>query len=278
MVSKGFYLRLQQDAEKFVVQAGKILAEYQKKVATVIQKDIADIATNADFASEQLLIKLIQHKYPNHSIYSEEVGELQHKSQFRWIIDPLDGTKEYAKGWTEYNCLVAVEHNHVLVAGVALRAGINELYVSSLGSGAYLNQVKIHVSKTSELKLGMIGFRIPANNNSTLLKRRSLQLLNHLNEASYRIRPGWDDARQCMLVARGIIDAHLVLNNAVRWYDVAPTVLLISEAGGKVTDWNGKPIQSGDLSQGLLVSNGVLHEQLLVQIKKVFGKKEINLL
>ena|SRR3989344_2272371 len=272
-----FYKQLRHDAEKFVIQAVQLLNQYQKKVKTVKQKDIADIATNADLASEQLIIKLIRQKYPDHAIYSEEAGESVDKSEFRWIIDPLDGTKEYTKGLVEYNCLVAVEHNKRLVAGAAFRNGTNELYTSTLGYGAFLNGQQIHVSKTSDVNKSFIGFHIPASDNSVAMINQSFRLLQTLNKACYRVRPGWDDTYLMSMVARGIIDAHLVLNNKIKWCDVAPAVLLVLEAGGSVTDWNGNPIQSGDLSHGLLVSNSVLPAYLLSQIKQVFGKGSISL-
>lgn len=111
------YLRIAKDAGSFTRKAGKLLAQHQSKAKIRGYKDIADIVTTADLASEKLLVSLIRAKYPGHSIDSEEMGVESKHSPYTWIIDPLDGTKEYARGITVYNCLIAVTKNDALVAG-----------------------------------------------------------------------------------------------------------------------------------------------------------------
>lgn len=259
-----FYLQLQKDCENIATQASKLLGTHQNNFTVVQMKDQVDLATSADIDSEKLIISFIRQKYPTHAILSEEAGNMDGSSQYQWIIDPLDGTKEYARGLKSYNVLIAVEYQQTVVAGGIYTNGPNELYSSSKGNGAYLDGKSIHVSSTANLQTSLIGFHLPVGTAPQSGIERSLRILGKLILDTYRVRPGWYDANILGWVARGAIDAHIIPPDAKnKWDDDAPGILLVTEAGGQVTDWKGNALKNHDLSGGLLASNGYLHKDLV---------------
>lgn len=262
-------LEFQKDCETIVRETGRLLSSYENKFKVVQLKDAIDVATTADIEAEKLAISYIQSKYPNHRIHSEEAGDLKGESEFVWYIDPLDGTKEYVRGVREYNSIVAVEEKDSLIAGAIMRNGINELYACSKGNGSYKNGVPVHVSHTNDMSTAFVGMHFPINSSVKDCVEKSLHIAEHLIYKSYRIRPGWDEAKLLGYVAQGTIDAHVMpscIKNA--WHDIASGLLLVMEAGGKVTDWNGNTIKNHDLSHGILASNGMLHKELLELINR----------
>lgn len=270
-MSASYYRQLREDAEFIVNRACKLLSRYQKKATVVVQKDIGDMATTADYAAEKLIREFIQKKYPYHSIIGEEKGLTKKQSEYLWIIDPLDGTKEYARGLSEYNCLVAVEHKGTLVVGVLQRNGTNEVYSAEAQRGAWRNKKQLHVSDQSDLSRSYVGYHlpIPTATASHHDVERHFDMLKTLTFACYRVRPGWDDARQLAWIAQGILDAHIIpveLKN--EWHDLAPGILLVQEAGGVVTHLDGSPLQAYERQKGFIASNGHIHDQLLSFIRK----------
>lgn len=270
-MSATFYKQLQKDAEYLAVSAGKLLDRAQKGATIVVQKDIGDFALTADLASEKLIRTYIQKKYPDHSVIGEEGGLTDKHSEYLWIIDPLDGTKEYARGIPEYNCLIVVEHKGKLIVGVIRRNGFNETYTCVAGGGAWGNKKPIHVSKQSDLSRAYIGYHLPVPTSSTSRRdvERHFDILKELTFSCYRLRPSWDDAKSMAWVAQGMLDAHIIpaeLKN--EWHDVASGILLVQEAGGEVTHLDGSPVISHDMSKGFLASNGRTHDKLLAIIRK----------
>lgn len=268
--TSALYSSLLSEAIVAAERASKLLERYQSRARIVVQKDIADFATDADVAAEKLIREYIQQKHPDHSIYGEEGGQTG-SGEFLWVIDPLDGTKEYVRGLKEYNCLIAIEHNGKLVVGVVKRVGIKELYSTVISQGARKDGKEIHVSDIADLNKAHIGYHLPVG--SPRFKRkhvaRHFQLLERLTFDCYRLRPGWDDAKALGYVASGITDATIIpaeLPNG--WHDLAAGILLVQEAGGKVTHLDGSPLIPHDMSKGFLASNGRIHDQLLAIIRK----------
>ncbi len=261
-------LELQKDCEYIVVEAGKLLFASQDKFQTIEMKDEVDLATTADIEVEKLVINFIRSKYPSHAIFSEEAGNIKTESDYLWIIDPLDGTKDFVRGAREYNCLVAVEKKGALTAGAVQRNGINELYAASRGNGAYENGKRIKVSENTRLAVSSIGFHLPIRTSPKKCIDTCMKITKDLILKSYRIRPGWDDAKLLAYVANGVLDGNVMpscLKN--EWFDLAPALLLVEEAGGKITDWRGSPLQNHDISNGIVASNGKLHDQLLALLQ-----------
>lgn len=268
MDNQDLYKQIRNDTEYLASEAGKILADTQDKFKVVKMKDAVDLATSADLASEKFIIDFIKNKYPDHSIYSEEAGIINPNHDFLWIIDPLDGTKEYVKGLEEYNCLIGVEYKNELVVGSVRRNGVNELYSGAQGLGSYLNHKQIHVSNQSDLANSFIGFHMPTRSQTEAQINTELRLLHNLINKTYRIRPAWDDAKSIVWVARGILDGHII-GKLKGWFDVAAALAILKEAGGTVTDWRGNDIKNQDISHGLVVSNSVIHKNLLNEVNNI---------
>jgi len=262
-----FYIQLQEDAVRYAEKAVALLKSYEKTFIVTKQKEEFDFATNADNESEELIREEIHKKYPSHGVLGEEYGEQPGSSEYMWVIDPLDGTKDYARGAGEYGCLIAVEHKGELICGVARKIGHNELYTTTKGNGSFCDAKKIHVSTTDNLFQSYIGFHIPPRQQGIPVVEKGTDILKNTVLNCYRIRPGWHDAFLLAFVAKGVFDG-CISPLPLLWWDVAPGILLVEEAGGKVTDLEGKPIKNRDLSQGLVASNGKLHEQLLEIVKK----------
>lgn len=261
-----YYFQLRRDAERWVKSAVRIIEEQSEHLERHM-KDEVDLATNADVASENFLIGQITAAYPRHRIFSEESGEIgngqNEDSEYTWTIDPLDGTKEFARGGREYNCLVSVERKHIIVAGVIYRHGINELYAASYGSGTELNGTRIHVSDGTDMSTSLAGFHMPKGKNPEESIDRGMAVLRRLIGQTYRVRPGWDDAHHNAWVAEGLLDANIICPDVNKWHDIAASLLCVTEAGGRVTDWDGKPIRDRSVANGVVVSNGKLHQKLL---------------
>lgn len=268
-----FYNQLQNQAEQIASEAVKILARHEHDFTIAAQKDEVDIATNADLEVEQFIRTEVKKHYPDHGFLGEEFGEENVTNTYVWIIDPLDNTKEYVRGIGEYNCLIAVEEKGVLVAGVTHRMGHEVRYAASRGNGAFCDGKKIHVSSTATLAPAFIGSNCTNRKSHTPKQVHSyLSLFESLINSVYRLRFASDDAKSLGLVAQGAYDGFISLPHTDKWVDIASGILLVEEAGGKVTNWNGEPIKHHDLSNGLLATNGMVHEQVLTILKKeVYG-------
>ena len=269
-VAKKDFSLYQKKAEKLARQAGEILQEYREEAVIRKQKgDALDITTDADLASERFLTKEFHKLFPDHNIFAEEHGDELRRSDFTWIIDPLDGTKEYTRGLPLYSVLIALEYKREVVVGVVFRPSTDELFSASKGRGALLNGKKIFVSKESELKNSFIWTHLPTYKTS---KKDSIfiwDVMGKLRTEVYRIRANWEDATTlCWLAQGGLEGFVLTLPQVNEWWDVAPGLLMIEEAGGKVTDMYGEKIKNRDLSKGIIASNGKIHQELLKYFKQ----------
>ena len=264
-----FYLKLQHQAERIVEDSVKILIAHEHSFTVATQKDTVDVATNADTEVEQYIKSEVHKLYPDHGFLGEEFGEEHADREYVWIIDPLDNTKEYVRGIGEYNCLLAIEHTKKLVVGITRRMGHNVRYACSLGNGSFCDDKPIHISSTQTIATSFIGTNIPnSKSHSPEVTHQYMSLIEKMIHSSYRLRPSFDDARTLGWVAQGGLDGCILIPNSGKWVDVASGLLLIEEAGGKVTDWQGNPIRDRNVSKGILTSNGILHEQLVQMTNK----------
>jgi myo-inositol-1(or 4)-monophosphatase len=257
------YKQFETDAGMIAERAMEILVSMQGKETIAVQKDEGDASTSADIAAEKCIVDFIKKKYPTHCIYSEEMVEINGTEPFRWVIDPLDQTKEYMRGVSIYNCLVAIEEDCEVVAGITLHHGVNELYKGSKGNGATLNDKAIHVSDQSNFSLGFIGFNLPHRKLEKSEVEKDLQILSSLISTVYRVRPSSDQSKSMGYVARGVLDGNIAPPHVYKWHDVASSVILVKEAGGMITDWFGNSLTEKTSANGIVASNGKIHDQLL---------------
>ncbi len=212
----------------------------------VKSKRANDFVTEIDRAAETAIIEVVQKAYPDHAILAEESGLIQsEKQEYRWIIDPLDGTTNFIHGFPQYCVSIGVEHRGKLAHGVVYDPARNELFTASQGRGAFLNDRRIRVSKCQKLQDGLIGTGFPFKE----LARADLYLkqLRNLMQNSSGVRRAGAAALDLAYVACGRLDGFWELGLSP--WDMAAGALLIQEAGGLVGDLDGDQgfMESGDV-------------------------------
>ena len=249
---------------------GRILMESfaDLEAKHVQRKQEFDFVTQVDHHSEAAIVKLIQDRYPTHSILAEESGGIEETQNYLWIIDPLDGTKNYIHGFPIFAVSIALRFKNELQVGVIFDPVRDELFHAEKGGGAFLNDDPIKVSRTIEFAECLLATGFPFR-----AKHLTEPYLETFKELFYKIsdfRRAGAAAIDLAYVACGRLDGfwELMLNP----WDIAAGVLLIEEAGGKVSDlWDGNTY----LEKGHIVaSNGLIHEQI-TEITKVSKFKNL---
>lgn len=218
-------------AERLAKGAGRILLTYKGKYKIVKQKDIQDIATNADLASEKFLIDTILKRYPNHGIISEEQGEINPKAEFRWIIDPLDGTKEFVRDIPQWNVSIALQHRQKTIVSAIYRPYENVLYSSALRFGSFRNNKQIKVSNINKLEEAFVYCYIPSFKRNQDKYDWAFEKLNLIGKKVYRLRSLSDENTALCWLAQGGCEAYVNLSNPPKDHDILPGLLVAKEAG-----------------------------------------------
>lgn len=235
-------------------QAAIILMERFGNIRRIVRKQAAykDLVTDVDLQVEGEIITIIRDSYPEHSILSEEKGQINNASEFRWIIDPLDGTHNYARKMPMFGVSVALEHSGQGVIGVIILPYFNEVYVAEKGKGAYLNDEPLSVSDSVLDEALMI-----YDTKLRVDKEPMIRNLDALVHEVFIIRmfgcATWD---LCM-IAKG--QADLAVDFTGKPWDLAAGALIVEEAGGKVTDMRGNAWNPH--MEGYVASNGKVHEK-----------------
>jgi myo-inositol-1(or 4)-monophosphatase len=217
--------------EEMTRVAGKILLDYQNKFKVVNQKDIQDIATSADIASEEYIIKSVLDKYPTQGVLSEEKGSINSESEFIWIIDPLDGTKEYVRGIPQWNCSIALQYKNETVVACVYRPYENVMYSAGKDLGSFKNGEKIHVSDTKNLENSFVYCYIPSYKRNQDKYDEGFANLNKIGKKAYRLRALADENTALCWLASGGCEAYLNLSNPPKDHDILPGLLIAKEAG-----------------------------------------------
>ncbi len=236
-------------------QAGKIALQYfQTDAFDVETKSDLSPVTIADKKAEERIISIINRHFPNHAIIGEESGEHAGTSGTKWIIDPIDGTKSFVQGVPLYGLMIGVEVDGEIVAGVVNMPGLDEMYYASLGNGCFWNGRKAHVSMVKDLSDAVIVVR----------DERRLRQLPDVHERYHdlcertKFQRTWGDCYGHLLVATGRAEA--CLDPEMNLWDNAPLKIILEEAGGLFTDWQGNRTIYG---KSAVTSNGILHSQLV---------------
>ncbi|MBT3303808.1 inositol monophosphatase [Candidatus Woesearchaeota archaeon] len=238
--------------------AGRITSKYFKKELTISHKEKKEIVTNVDKESEKKIIHIIQKSFPSHSIWSEERPELKQKSDYRWVIDPVDGTLNYAHKLPFYSISIGLEYKKKPVVAVIYVPALNLLFHAEKGKGAFLNNKPIHVTKTSQDLLYFVSTNVFCN--VALMKLLRTDLINR----ALHIRSLGSAALEFGLVASG--KANAAFEYGIKPGDIAAGILLVKEAGGKVVNINGKPATSRD--KNIIATNSLSHLKQFKVIKK----------
>ena len=253
MTDLSTYLEVAIDA---AFHAGKRTLAYFGAGVEVETKSDNTPVTIADREAELIIRQRIKHAFPTHSIIGEEAGlEAGDTPDFKWIIDPIDGTKTFVRGVPLYGCLIGLEIEGVASVGVLYLPATDEMLYASVGSGAYLNGRRSRVSSTARLEDATL-----VTTSSESCRKRG----GAYDELSARVKltRGWGDCYGYMMVATGRAD--IMLDAGMNVWDCAPMLPILSEAGGRFTDWAGSATIYGRDAVG---SNGVLHDAVLEVLK-----------
>lgn len=249
-------------AKKAAVEAGKIALSLRDKQHTVKEKtNLSDITTEADIAAEKEILKILKSSFPGHSYLSEEIGAENNGSDFQWIIDPIDGTLAYFSGLPTFGVSIGLLKKGEPYLGVINLPALDNLCWAEKGKGAFLNNKKIETSDKKDLDRSIVGFAFGFA--GTRVKETKKLLIPLVDKVRYPPISACT-AVGLVYVAQGIYDAFI--HSAYPWDFVAGAVI-IKEAGGKMTDYEGKSIDWSKDWIDFFASNGHLHNKILSLIK-----------
>jgi len=256
-------------ATQIAREAGALLMEYFHRHVAIEYKGEADLVTIADRKSEALIRERLREHWPSHDILGEEGGLLDTGSDYRWYVDPLDGTTNFAHGFPLFCVSMALEHKGQRVAGVIYDPTRDELFAAEQGSGAYLNQQRIHVSKTANLAESLVATGFPSHKRH---KNPNIFFYHQITLRTHGVRRAGSAALDLCCVACGRFDGFWEFN--LNPWDTAAGVLLVEEAGGRITNFHGGPFEL--TSRETLASNGLVHEELLNEFEKIFSGRDLE--
>jgi myo-inositol-1(or 4)-monophosphatase len=241
--------------------AGRLLAERFGRSLRISNKSELDLVTESDLASERLIIDRIRTYYPRHAILAEESGTNQPapdgaQHEWRWVIDPLDGTTNYAHGYPCFCVSMGLENQGQLELGVIYDPMRDELFTAERGEGAALNGKRIQVSPTPTLASALLctGFPYDVRERGQFARHFANFIMN-----AQGVRRDGAAALDLAYVAAGRFDGFW--EEGLKPWDVAAGALMIEEAGGRVSDYKGGPLSI--YTPPILASNGLIHEQMM---------------
>jgi myo-inositol-1(or 4)-monophosphatase len=241
--------------------AGRLLRDRVGTRIDIDHKGSIDIVTDVDLASERLIREAISTYYPRHEILAEEGGLSESGSEYRWIVDPLDGTTNYAHGYPIFCVSIALECNGEVVLGVVYDPMRDELFAAERGGGAALNNRPIRVSKTAELMQGLLSTGFPYDIKTS--KMTNLEHWANFAMNAQALRRDGAAALDLCYVACGRFDGFWELNLAP--WDTAAGALIVAEAGGRISDFDGGPFSN--YKTEVLASNGLIHDRMIEVLK-----------
>lgn len=244
-------------ATRAAYKAGAVLREYQGNLTHIQKKGDIDLVTEADTASEKLIIETIQADFPDHGILAEESGDYSTDSTYQWIIDPLDGTTNYAHGLHLFSISIALAKDGKIEMGLVLNPATGELFTAAKGMGATLNGEPIQVSRTPKLQESLLVTGFPYN-----LKEILPSLMDRFARCLSRcqgVRRLGSAAIDLCWVACGRFDGFWEQN--LHPWDTAAGLMIVKEAGGMVTDFTDVPFHV-DMKE-ILATNGHIHQEML---------------
>jgi myo-inositol-1(or 4)-monophosphatase len=265
-------------ADGIARQAGSLLRGfYTKGVATEYKGDV-DVVTEADRASEKLIVEKLKAAFPAHGVYGEEGTRAGMENEYRWYIDPLDGTTNFAHGFPAFCVILGLERRAAglaadadgdMVAGVIYDPLRDEMFSTEKGKGAWLNGKRISVSKTAKVQESLTATGFPSQ------KRHSspnMHLYQQMTLRSHGVRRAGSAGLDLAYVACGRLDGFWEFN--LNPWDTSAGVLLVEEAGGKVSHFDGGKFTLD--SREVLATNGLIHGEMVHLFTEMFAGREIE--
>jgi myo-inositol-1(or 4)-monophosphatase len=236
-------------------EAGEILREEFARPPEITYKGDVDLVTQADRRSEERIVARLAKTFPDHSIAAEEGSGPERPSEFRWHVDPLDGTTNFAHGYPCFCVSIALAREKTLLAAVIYNPISDELYAAARGEGSTLNGSKIHVSRVPALATSLLCTGFPVHKR---LANPNMHYYWDFTLRSHGVRRDGSAALDLACVAAGRFDGFWEFG--LHKWDTAAGVLLVQEAGGRVSDFHGNPYELG--GPVILATNGLIHEEM----------------
>jgi myo-inositol-1(or 4)-monophosphatase len=247
-------------------EAGAVLREEMERPPTINYKGDFDLVTQADRRSEQVIVRRLQERFPQHAVAAEEGTGKETGSDYRWHVDPLDGTTNFAHGYPCFCVSMALARHEELLLGVIYNPIYQELFAAARGEGATFNGKKIECSKIDALKNSLLCTGFP---NHKRLANPNIHYYWDFTLRSHGVRRDGSAALDLAYVAMGRFDSFWEFG--LNPWDTAAGVVLVEEAGGKVTDLQGQPYVLGGPT--ILASNGLVHAEMVRVAAEVAERK-----
>ncbi len=264
-LSDGFLEKPLEIARSAAQRAGNILLEYYGKLDSVHKKGAVDLVTDADLASEKLIVSMIRDAFPDHGILAEEgdYASIKNTRSPYWVIDPLDGTTNFVHTLPLFAVSIAFVVADITRLGVVYNPAIGEEFVAVKDTGSYLNDSPIHVSSTTSLSEALLATGFPYTHDHIF--HGSFDIFHELYKRCQGIRRLGAAAVDCCYVASGRFDAFY--EAALKPWDICAGALICQEAGGQTSDWRGSNMPF-DGSRVMLSNGTELHAELLELFKE----------
>lgn len=261
-----------QTAEKAAREAGKYILANLGKVKQISFKSVqSNLVTEVDHKSEEIIIEALQKDFPDFDILAEESGSTSTKnSEFMWVIDPLDGTTNFAHGLPIFSVSIGLIKGNEVIAGVVYDPTRDQIFSAEKEKGAFLNGKKLSVSKTKDIKKALLvtGFPYNVEENPDKCFERFVMM----TKSSRAVRRLGSAALDFAYVAAGIFDGFWEVK--LNPWDIAAGLLLVREAGGKVTTFNDE--ESDIFNPQILATNGHIHSKM-IELLSLAEQIKINL-
>jgi myo-inositol-1(or 4)-monophosphatase len=245
-------------------EAGALLVNYFERRVPFELKGEFDLVTEADRASEKLVVERLRSHFPSHAIVAEEGGGHESSSGYRWFVDPLDGTTNFAHSFPMFNITLGLEHAGEMIAGVVYDPVRQEMFTAERGSGAYLNNRRIRVSNASRLADSLASTGFPSRKRH---QNVNIHFYYQAAMASHGVRRTGSAAIDLAYVSCGRLD--FFWEFGLKPWDMAAGTLLVREAGGRVSDMRGD-VHGVTTSEHLLADNGHLHDEVMQIFAEIF--------
>lgn len=239
-----YYRKMEQSYSSFITAALKNASDiaqssFGKVSGTVKTEDNNQVLTETDIKIGELLVSRVREAYPDHNIIDEEAGVIDNQSEYTWVIDPIDGTSNFANGIPMYGVMIGLLHDSMPIAGGIALPSFDQIYTAEKDTGAYCNGKKISVSNEAKLSNSLIAYGIDGHQENPQMTIDETSALSRIILGIRNLRSS-NSAYDVTLVAGGAYGAALNKTSKI-WDNVAPHII-IEEAGGVYTDFYGKPM------------------------------------
>ena len=250
-------------------EAGELLMDFFRRRVKIEYKGDADLVTEADRSSEKLILERIRKNWPDHEVIGEEGARIETGGDYRWYVDPLDGTTNFAHGFPVFCVSLGLAFKGKRKAAVLYDPTRGELFAAELGKGAFLNGQKIEVSKTAKLAHSLVATGFPSHKRH---KSPNIYFYHQLTLRTHGVRRAGSAALDLANVACGRFDGFWEFN--LNAWDTAAGILIVEEAGGRVTGFQGQPLQITD--RDVMATNGLIHDEMLHEFAEIFAGRGLE--